>query len=518
MSAAVQYTINNATEIYESSLHGCLSSPKDYIKYNEIRSSHGQDPLPLGLFEVPKNVTILMRGMFGSSSYEVPGSVEIVGVGNRPMINKMLEEQNKNIELFGGLYCYAAGSMCVNICQQGDQASVEKGDHSHVLTKSILRNDIEADSLDKIIESRLEAKGKESPLLQRFNPEVLHTHCADLFNFREGLRSSRRDRTKQDTLKTAADDAKGVYLSQIVECIKNNLSEHGSNIVILISSCQVISPDWFCGVGYIREWDHEGPEPVGDCHPYLGRRPAVIESVSVNIFNTILDSLRNQRHRQKFPFKYLEQFKDIFSVQHDALIKGTTQVKLNAARKIISRVKQTDIVQKGIEIASDNFMRVAAGQAKSPYSKYIRKSAIDLIGSAAENIVWHLTTHDLSGQDVDTLPDVARIPTQNKKVFYAFEDPCEDDFDSVLYSSNGEFGYIPYPPIVYEKHYEELRTYLFSVDEEAMSPTSPRSLRSPKSPKKRKTTRRKYKRKSRTKKRRKSRTKKRRKQKKTKRR
>ena len=454
--------IDDADIIIESSCHGSLEAPLDYINLNKHQKKDITQNL--GLFTVPENMTIIMKGMFGSSSYKIPNLLDTTLYKDKEELIDLLNEQNKYPEIYGCTYIYNSDSPCLNLTQQRDTEREEEGDKSYKLTsrdytgqsgKRTARDNI---TIGDIFESIIKTS-TYTPISR------LASSAAMSARLRGGPEAAKKK------VQGGEDSDFFLYLSEICEYYIKNIHPT-KKIVFIISSCQVVSPRWFCC------YDEENPElkvrKDDETHRdykcgYGNKRGVTIRSPNEDIspgdigvanydsyFNYTINSL-NMRYVCPPPdiYMYIIPFIEIFLRQEQACFYGTGKTNINTA---IARIKKVEGKKK---LNREELITILIKKHKEDMK--VRKKDTNIKYSA--------------GRGSANLSHLNSI-----LLFYDIESPDQSDW-------TGRDGYISFPPIVFdaynrfEQNINKLKDYARTLQESTQSQKKNKSQKKKKSTK-----------------------------------
>ena len=208
--------------ISEISFHGMVVDPETYVNDNQDINA---------LFTVPDNVTVIMRGLFGYSQYTIPDVVDTVMGRSSETFTNMLKRHNSKYKFYGPLYYYGSGERCINLALHDDPNAARKySDYSFIITSNTGKR---VNNSINIITTKTD------------DIETINSICTD------------RDKMKHfNNLKDVrianciASQKLGtgnihLYLKEIINMLIDNYNiDHNNNLVVYVSSCQVVDEDW----------------------------------------------------------------------------------------------------------------------------------------------------------------------------------------------------------------------------------------------------------------------------------
>jgi len=265
-------------------VHGELESEKKYVELAADPTRPYVDTENPGLFKIPSleeagiSINVVLLGMFGAGSYDIPDFYEAFSRMDTEKIKKMTRYILNYPQIFGNIYHWTNGSLCLNLGQQGERdtknAAIAAGDE-HVPMVFHQWN------TEKICLSQKKSAGRTS------RPIACCTRCGGTGNCRtarqsrdEGLRApsdvssevqkgtferlgALRNSKKRimDYTDELTDVDKYFFLSDLVAYyIKQaKLAGRDQNLTIICTSCQVIHKSWLSN-SYLPRTMTEGEE------------------------------------------------------------------------------------------------------------------------------------------------------------------------------------------------------------------------------------------------------------------
>jgi hypothetical protein len=228
-----------------------------------------------GLFRIPTfdecgiNVNVILIGMFGAGSYEIPGFFDTFtgGPPSSDNIQRIIKYIYKYPQIFGNIYHFKPGEFCLNLGQQGDAEERAAAAADAARPPQAFGQFAHIEMCDRQV--RAANTGKPPRTCSRCggfggcrNTDVCYSQLSrTISNLHEsGYIQSSNEQVKRaltlrkggQVLHNLPDATKSIFLSDLVlsyirELInaRDGISTIPENLTIICTSCQVIDSTWF---------------------------------------------------------------------------------------------------------------------------------------------------------------------------------------------------------------------------------------------------------------------------------